>query len=91
MEQERKYLTPEQAIACLNEGDQIHTFLNPGNILLGADWSREEVIETLQNHPDKIEIGGDQCRAMKHGLVVWRGDEPVFIEADEDKLKQFDN
>lgn len=92
MEQERKYLTVDQAIACLNEGDTIHTFLNPADsILLGADWSRESVIETLNSHPDEIEIGGEGCRSMKHGLVVWRGGEPVFIQADEEKLKQFDN
>jgi hypothetical protein len=86
MSEEIVYITVEQAISCLNDGDSIHTFLNPGGALIGADWSREAVIETLKSHPDKIEIGGKMCRKMKHGLVVWRGDEPVFIEANESKI-----
>lgn len=87
MPEERLFLTVEQAISCLNEGDSIHTFLNSPGILVGADCSRESVIETLQKHSNQIEIGGVVCRRMKHGLVVWRGDEPVFIEANEEKLK----
>jgi hypothetical protein len=86
----RVYLTVDQAIDCLPDKKRVHTFLNPGGMLMGADWNRESCIETFNNYPDYIMIGGDMCRGMKHGLVVWRDNEPVFIEALEEKLKKYD-
>lgn len=91
MQDERVFLTVEQAVSCLKEGDNIHTFVQPnGAMLLGCDISRSGIIETLNANPDKIEIGGESCRSMGHGLIVWRNNEPMFIEADEEKLKEFD-
>lgn len=92
MSDERKFITPQQAESLLMDGENIHTFVNPNaNILIGADWSREEIVSLFNKHSDKIEIGGDACRSMGHGIVVWRSsDSPLFIESDKDKLNQFD-
>lgn len=44
----RKFITVDEAINLLPEGDYIHTFFNMPFGLLGADWSREDVIERLK-------------------------------------------
>ncbi len=86
----RHFIKPEEAISLLKDGEEIHTFRNPGaGMMVGCDWSREKIIETLEKNPDKIEIGGKVCRAMGHGLIV---DDSgfLYIEIDEEKLNEFD-
>lgn len=46
---ERRFITPDEAINLLDEGKQIHTFRNPGGMLIGADCSRESIIEKLKS------------------------------------------
>lgn len=87
----RVFLTVEQAISCLNDGEYIHTFANPGGTLLGCDISRESLIDHFNEAPDKIEIGGEMARSMKHGLVVMLSNGPMFVEANEEKLKEYEN
>jgi len=65
--QEKVFLTAEQAVALLPDSDDIHVFLNPGGMLIGADWSRAEAIKML--HRGKCQLGGDMCMRMGHGLV----------------------
>jgi hypothetical protein len=73
-------LTPEQAEALLPDGGDIHTFLNPGGMLLGADWRREQVLELLRTS-DRREVTGPAAQSMGHGLCAFRDDGvPVFIE-----------
>lgn len=91
MSKDRLLITVEQAISCLNEGDSIHTFMNTASILMGCDISRDGIIKILNDHPDKIEIGGETSRRMKHGIVVTRSNGPLFIEADEEKIKQIES
>lgn len=91
MNEERRFLTAEEAISLLNDGDNIHTFVNPnGSMLIGADWSREKVISLFEEHSGKIEIGGNMCRGMSHALIVWRGTAPLFVENNKEKLEIFD-
>jgi len=72
-------LTAEQAISMLPDGDSIHTYrFAHFGVLIGADWSREKLVEAINDH--KCEIGGDQCKAVNHGLVVHIGDDPLFVE-----------
>lgn len=89
----KKYLTVEQAISLLPEGEEIHTFYG-GVALIGADWEREEVINKLKSS-DKIEIAGEMARNMGHGLAVYNNDakyisDVLFIETDKKKLDAFD-
>lgn len=87
---ERVFITADEATSLLNDGENIHTFVNPNGMLIGADWSRNKILELLKEHSGKIELGGDTCRAMKHGMIVFRGDSPLFIETNDKKLKEFD-
>jgi hypothetical protein len=85
-------LTPKQAESVLLKGKQIHTFRSGTGMLIGCDWSRKSIIEALKNNPDRIEIGGDQCKRMGHGLVVWTSEtDPLFIECDKDKLQKLED
>lgn len=90
----RRFITVEEAIALLPEGDYIHTFYQMGSTLVGADWDRADILQKL-TECDKIEVAGDQARAMGHGLAVYRSDakwqsDILFIETDENKLNAFD-
>ena len=79
MDNDRVMLTPEQAESMLAEGDTVHTFLNPGGILLGADWNRQEAVDLIKSSHQR-EIGGSMCQSMGHELVVWRDEQtPVYM------------
>lgn len=86
---EQIFLTPEQAISTLLEGDYIHTFRNPNGMMLGCDWKRKDIINLINENPNKIELGGDTCRGMKHGLII-HSDGILFIECDDSILGTFD-
>ena len=86
----KKYITNEQAISILPEGEDVHTFINPGFGLVGADWSREKLIDKIQKS-DILELTGEMARKMGHGLVIYNTtakvqDDLLFIETDEEKL-----
>lgn len=90
----RRYITADEAIKLLPEGDTIHTFVNMPMGLIGADWDRQEVIEKLRGS-DKIEITGEQARSLGHGLAAYNESikyqsDILFIETDEEKLNEFD-
>lgn len=70
----------EQAVALLPDGETVHTLLDGGLTLIGADWDREAVLALLRD--GRPERSGDMATAMGHGLVAFRGDgygSPVFI------------
>lgn len=90
----RKFITVEEAVDLLPEGDYIHTFFDMPFGLLGADWSREDVIDTLKTS-DKIELTGEKARGLGHGIAVYNNDtkkqsEILFVETDMKKLLSFD-
>ena len=90
----KRYITVDEAISLLPDKNEIHTFINSPIALIGADWSREDVIEKLKA-VDKIEISGVQARTMNHGLAVYDDNakhqsDILFIETDKDKLDKFD-
>jgi len=89
MNTDKRLITVEEAISLLNEDERVHTFRDTSGMLLGADIDRVSLIEILKSNSDKIEIGGEQCRRMKHGIVVnYKGN--LFIETNTDKLNDFD-
>lgn len=85
MEEERKILTKEQAIALLPDKDFIHTFVGIPNVLIGTDWEREEIIDAINSHT--CEVGGQMCRALGHGLAVMRKGDPLFVETKKGALE----
>jgi len=85
---ERLFLTKEQALSTLPEGEDIHCFVS-GGILIGADWSRKQVEEYIKN-AETVEIGGGMCRSMGHGLAVFGTDGLKFFEAKEEALSKLE-
>jgi hypothetical protein len=99
MEKEEKLpITPEQAKSLLPDCDRIHTFRALRGILIGSDNDKSRIIEIIEQNPERIEIGGNECQSRGHGLVVWTESilpgidfEPLFIEADREKLRVLEN
>lgn len=89
---EKIFLTADEAISLL-KGSHIHTFRNSPMMLIGADWSKKSLVKLLKEvPPDSIEIGGEQCRKMGHGLVVWTSEnDPLFVQVDDNKLTELEN
>lgn len=81
MENERVKLSKEQAVAMLPDGDYIHTFAPAGGALLGADWTREELLSAFDKH--QVELAGEAATAMNHGMAMFDGFGWVFIQTRE--------
>jgi len=87
---DKKFITPADAISLLKDGEDIHTFRNPNGILIGCDIDRKKIIELLNNNPDKIELGGEMCKKLNHGVILYDNKGYLFIETDFEKLNAFD-
>lgn len=66
-------LTQEQAIAMLADGETVHVFRNVAGFLIGANWTRAQVIEAIQKS-GQCELAGPQAEKSGHGLVVFPPD-----------------
>lgn len=89
------YLTYDEAVSLLPNKEDIHTFINAPFGLIGADWSRESIIDKLKENDIVIELTGEQAKAMKHGMCAYGKNtkyqrEILFIETDEEKLSAFE-
>ena len=73
-------LSYDEAVALLPDSRRIHTFLDSGFALMGADWDRAEVLALLRTS-DRREVTGSAAQSMGHGLAAWRDGKPVFIQA----------
>lgn len=77
MSDERVDLTVDEAIGMLPDGEDVHTF-RQGGMMLGADWSREDLISEIRA-TDRRVLTGDVATGMGHGMAIWsRG--WLFIE-----------
>lgn len=86
----RTYITIEQAISVLPDGDAVHTFYDPGFGFVGADWSKEDITDKLRRS-DIIELTGPVARGMGHGMCVYNKDtkwqsDILFVETDEERV-----
>jgi len=79
MDNDRCIITNEQALDILADGEQVHTFRGGNGFMLGGNWDREDLIEAIRES-ERVEIGGAACQSLGHGLVVWTGDTPLFVE-----------
>ena len=89
-----RYITYEDAVSLLPDGEYVHTFRNGSFGLIGADWSKEEILDKLRKS-EIIELTGNQARAMNHGMCAYNKDtkwlsEVLFIETDADRLEKMD-
>jgi hypothetical protein len=73
-------LSYEEAVALLPDGDRIHTFLDAGISIIGADWDRAEILALL-DRTERREVTGPAAQGSGHGLAAYREDGvPVFIK-----------
>ena len=91
----KTYITAEQAISVLPDGESIHTFYNPGFGLVGADWDKADITDKLRRS-DIIELTGPAARGMNHGICTYRKDakyqsDILFIETDEVRVSVLEN
>jgi len=93
--EEKILLTPEQAKEVLSvHNGKVHTFLNGGGMLIGADHDKESIYESIDN-ADILEVTGPSAQAMGHGLGIFRkgaknqGD-ILFVETNMELLKKYD-
>lgn len=89
------YLNYDEAISLLPNGEDIHTFYNTSFGLVGADWSKEDILNKLKEVDIVIELTGEQAKSMKHGMCAYNKNakwqsEILFIETDENKLSDFE-
>lgn len=80
MNEEKIFLTVEQAIKLLPDCDEIHTLLHSGNCLIGSDHSREWIIEQLKKAPF-IEVTGPAAQSIGHGIGIEKPLGWLFIKA----------
>ena len=77
-------LSYEEAVALLPDGDYIHTILD-GGILVGANWSRTEILDLLARSPRR-DVTGPEAQSMGHGLCAYEANgRPVFIETRKEE------
>lgn len=91
---QKRTLSEEEAISILPDGQEIHTQIQNGLMLIGADWSREDIIDKIQKS-DIREVTGPYARAMGHGLALYNKNakfqsDILFVETDKAKLDKLD-
>lgn len=89
MSEAKIILTPAQAKSLLARRKEIHTFRSGPGMLIGADWRKDSIIDAIDK-AKIVEVGGEQCKRMGHGLVVWTGNDPLFVEVDSAKLEKLE-
>jgi len=76
---ERVTLTPEQLDAMMLPGEEVHTFMQAGSVILGAHWNRKEILDAARKNG--AELSGETATKMLHGAVTWDDEKRVvFIE-----------
>jgi hypothetical protein len=91
--EKRHFLTVDEAISILPDGDSIHTFRDAA-VLIGADWSRKDIIDAIQKS-ELREITGPGARGSGHGLAVYPKNaiyhsDILFVETDKKRLDELD-
>lgn len=82
---ERRVVPIDEAIRRIGPKKHIHTFMQGGPAIIGADHDRESLIADMRKHG--VEESGDSASAMGHTLVIVDypcgnlGTTPLFIEA----------
>lgn len=81
----RRVVSLNEAIRRIGDQPEIHTFMNAGNMLIGADHDREGLIAAMTKHG--VEEAGEMAAGMGHTLVIVnyptmnRRTTSLFIEA----------
>lgn len=92
---ERDFLTTHEALALLDyTSDDVHCFISNGRVLIGGDWSKEEIKNYMDNSlAIEIAVTDGMARGMKHGICVWPNENPQdcrFFQTNEEKLRAYE-
>jgi len=81
-------LTADEAISLLPDGEHVHNYINNVvNMFIGCDYTRDEAEKHIRA-ATACEIGGENCKRMKHALVVWSSaDSLSFFATDPEKVE----
>jgi hypothetical protein len=78
-DKEKRYkLTKDEALAMLPNKEYIHTFRSNNIALVGADWTREEMLEMIEQY--EFELTGKQATSMGHGMAFKDELGWIFVE-----------
>lgn len=93
MSEKRRFLTVDEAISILPDGDSIHTFRDAA-VMIGADWNRKDIIDAIQKS-ERREITGPGARGIGHGLALYPKNakyhsDILFVETDKKRLDELD-
>lgn len=81
----KEFLLFEAAVARLPNTETVHTFRQGGVAILGADWSKKEIIDALRT-AKIIEVTGENAQELGHGMAIKDDHGWLFIEtADHTK------
>lgn len=81
MDDEKVFVPYAEAVTRLPDGDRIHTYRQSSmNVLIGADWFRDDLLAAIMEHADTIEETGPHAQHMHHGLAIHDHHGPLFIE-----------
>lgn len=69
----------EEAMALLPDTPKIHTYRESSVALLGADWSRRDLVQAMKEAPE-IHETGVAAQAFGHGMAIFDEHGPLFIE-----------
>jgi len=81
MDEDRYFLTSEEAIAMLRDGDYIHTFRNRFGMLVGADIDRDTIVMKIIKFAP--ELSGETASAMGHKIALHDDIGFLFIETKD--------
>lgn len=65
----RNTIALEEALGFLPPAGDVHTFIDGGVMLVGADWTRGRITEALRGAPS-IFITGPAAQKTGHGLAI---------------------
>lgn len=80
---ERVILSKEEAIGMLPDGKLVHTFRNAVGAIIGADWDKKDIIDSIQNF--EVELSGSMATGMGHGMVLVDDVGMLFIETKKEE------
>ena len=76
-------LTFEEAEKMLPDRDVIHTFRQGGIALIGCDWDKQDIIDTIKKFSNTVQLSGTTATSMGHGIVLEDDNGYLFIETKE--------
>lgn len=72
-------LSFSEAVKFLPETEEIHTTVDAGWAVLGADWDRKKVLEEMERATE-IRVSGPNAQASGHGLAIpYPADNKVWL------------